>query len=112
MSLETNLIALVIFGIIGFIIDKIFDFNPYEYWGKYGTISIIISFGLAYIPTLLNPEDVANNTDRIINWFVAILPGTIIGDLAGQIISKITGDKEWFLQVQHIKEIHHILKIN
>jgi len=91
MSLETNLIFLVIFGLIGYAINKIWDFNPYEYWAKFGTISIIASLIIAYIPTIFNPQDVANNMDRITNWFVAVLPGTIIGDLAGQIVSSLTG---------------------
>lgn len=90
MSLETNLIFLVIFGLIGYVINKIWDFNPAEYWAKFGTISIVISLIIAYLPTVFNPEDVVNNINRITNWFVAILPGTIIGDLAGQIVSSLT----------------------
>jgi uncharacterized membrane protein len=93
MSLETNLIFLVIFGLTGYFINKIWDFNPAEYWAKFGTISILVSLIIAYIPTIFNPEDVVNNIDRITNWFVAILPGTIIGDLAGQIVSNITGGR-------------------
>ncbi|MBM3233598.1 hypothetical protein FJZ19_00720 [Candidatus Pacearchaeota archaeon] len=91
MGLAEFFIFLVIFGIVGYAINKIWDFNPYEYWEKFGVISIIISLVIAYLPTIFNPQDVVNNVDRIMNWFVAILPGTIIGDLAGQIISKITG---------------------
>ena len=90
MNLATNLIFLVIFGIIGFIIDKIFDFNPAEYWVKFGTASIGITLIIAYLPTIFNPEDVVNNVERLINWFVTILPGTVIGDFAGQIVSGIT----------------------
>lgn len=90
MSLETNLIFLVVFGLGGYIINKIWDFNPAEYWAKFGTLSVVISLVIAYIPTIFNPEDVVNNVNRITNWFVAILPGTIIGDLAGQIVSSIT----------------------
>ena len=93
MSLETNLIFLVIFGVAGYIINKIWDFNPAEYWAKFGTISIIVSLILAYLPTIFNPEDVVNNIDRLMNWFVAILPGTIIGDLAGEIVSSLTGGR-------------------
>ena len=90
MSLETNLVFLVIFGVAGYVINKIWDFNPYEYWTRFGTISIIASLVIAYLPTIFHPEDVVNNVDRIMNWFVAVLPGTIIGDLAGQIVSSLT----------------------
>ncbi len=91
MSLKTNLIFLVIFGIVGFIINKIWDFNPTEYWAKFGTASIGISLLLTYLPAVFNPEDVVGNIDKLMNWFVAVLPGTIIGDLAGQIVSSLTG---------------------
>lgn len=90
MSLETNLVFLVIFGVAGYVINKIWDFNPYEYWVKFGAISIGVSLLLAYLPTVFNPEDVVNNVNRLMNWFVAVLPGTIIGDLAGQIVSGFT----------------------
>lgn len=93
MSLETNLIFLVIFGVAGFLIDKMFDFNPTEYWAKFGSISLGVSLILAYLPAVFNPEDVVGNIDRLMNWFVAMLPGTVIGDLAGQIVAKITGGR-------------------
>jgi len=90
MSLETNLIFLVIFGIAGYVINKIWDFNPYEYWEKFGAISIVVSLIIAYLPAIFNPDDVVNNVNRITNWFVAILPGTIIGDFVGQVVSNLT----------------------
>lgn len=93
MSLASNLIFLVIFGVLGYFIEKFYDFNPAEYWAKFGTISVIISLIIAYLPAIFNPEDVVNNVSRIVNWFVAVLPGTIIGDLAGQVVSSLTGEK-------------------
>jgi len=93
MSLETNLIFLVVFGAAGYVINKIWDFNPAEYWVKFGTASIGISLLLAYLPAVFNPEDVVGNVDRLMNWFVNILPGTIIGDLAGEIVSSLTGGR-------------------
>lgn len=93
MSLETNLVFLVIFGLIGYVVQKIWDFNPYTYYERFGVISVVLSLIIAYLPVIFNPEDVVNNTNRIVNWFVAILPGTIIGDIAGQIIYKLTGEK-------------------
>ncbi len=90
MSLETNLVFLVIFGLIGYVIQKIWDFNPHTYYERFGVISVVLSLIIAYLPVIFNPEDVVNNTNRIVNWFVAILPGTIIGDIAGQIVHKLT----------------------
>lgn len=91
MSLETNLIFLIIFGVAGYIISKIWDFNPYEYWTKFGTISVGVSLLLAYLPAVFNPDDVVGNIERLMNWFVAIFPGVIIGDFAGQAVSSLTG---------------------
>ena len=91
MSLESNLIFLIIFGIIGFFVEKFFDFNPAEYWAKFGSASLGISLIIIYLPIIFNPSDLNGNIDRLMNWFVNVLPGVIIGDLAGQIVSKITG---------------------
>lgn len=93
MSLETNFIFLLIFGFSGFVIDKIFNFNPAEYWEKFGTISIILSLVIAYLPAVFNPEDVVGNVERLTNWLVAVLPGTIMGDFAGQVVSNLTGKR-------------------
>ena len=93
MNLITNLIFLVIFGVIGYILNRIFDFNPYDYWTKFGAISLILSLLLAYIPVIFNPMDVVGNIERLMKWFVDILPGTIIGDIAGPIVSNLTGGR-------------------
>jgi len=93
MSLGTNLIFLVIFGCSGYIINKIFEFNPYEYWEKFGSASLAISLLLAYLPAVFNPNDIVGNVDRLMSWFITILPGTIIGDVAGQIVSNLTGER-------------------
>lgn len=93
MSLETNLIFLVIFGLVGFAIDKFFNFNPAEYWAKFGSISIIFSLIIVYLPAVFNPKDLAGNIERLMNWFVAVLPGVIIGDLAGQVVASLTGGR-------------------
>ena len=93
MNLEMNLLFLLVFGLAGFIVQRIWDFNPYTYWERFGTASLGISLLIVYLPAIFNPQDVVNNIDRLMNWFVAVLPGTIIGDLAGQIISSLTGEK-------------------
>lgn len=90
MSLASNLVFLIIFGIAGYVIEKIYDFDPAEYWAKFGAASIAISLLIAYIPALFNMQDVANNVLRITTWYVNVLPGVVIGDLAGQIVSAVT----------------------
>jgi hypothetical protein len=90
MSLETNFIFLVIFGLIGYLVQKIWDFNPYKYYEWFGTISIVASLIIVYLPAVFNPEDVVNNVNRLMNWFVAVLPGTIIGDVAGKFVYDLT----------------------
>jgi hypothetical protein len=94
MSLETNFIFLVVFGVIGFMIEKFYNFNPAEYWAKFGSASIGISLLIVFLPAIFNPEDFVNNTERLTNWFVAILPSVIIGDLAGQFVFKLTGARK------------------
>ncbi|HLC31064.1 MAG TPA: hypothetical protein VJK51_00185 [Candidatus Nanoarchaeia archaeon] len=94
MSLETNFIFLVIFGLVGWAIERVYDFDPVEYWVKFGSISVLVSLFIAYIPAIYNPNDVVNNIDRIANWFMEALPGTIIGDLAGLVVSKMTGGRD------------------
>ncbi len=93
MSLETNLIFLILFGLIGFVTEKIFGWNPYKIYSDVGTL--IIASGIIFImlPAVFNPEDINGNMDRIIFWFTGILPGAIIGDIAGSFISAITGEK-------------------
>ncbi len=93
MSLETNFIFLVIFGLVSFVINKIFDFDPVEYWVKFGIASIGISLLIVYLPVIFNSKDVVENIGRLTNWFVAVLPGVIVGDLAGQFVSNLTGGR-------------------
>lgn len=94
MNLETNLIFLIVFGILGYIVQKIWNFNPYHYYERFGAISLIVTLVIAYLPAVFNPQDVGTNLDRLINWFITILPGTIVGDIAGQIVYSITGERD------------------
>ena len=48
---------------------------------------------IVYLPAIFNPADVVGISERLTNWFVAVLPGTIMGDLAGQIVAKLTGGR-------------------
>jgi hypothetical protein len=94
MNIATNIIFVVIFGIIGFIVKQIWDFDPYEYWTRFGTASIGISLLIVYLPAVFNPSDGVNNIMRLMNWFVAVLPGVIAGDFAGQVLVGIFGGRK------------------
>jgi len=94
MELATLLIVLIIFGLISFVIERIWGVNPYKVFSAVGMITIV--FFMIYImwPVLTNSTDI-NSTlisiDRLTNWFVNFLPGAIIGDVVGIILSKLSG---------------------
>jgi hypothetical protein len=89
MSLISNFIFLILFGLLGFFVEKIWKINPFKYWTLFGTITVLGSLFLVYVPVIFNPDDIANNIDRLTMWLVNILPGVIFGDLAGQIVSRV-----------------------
>lgn len=91
MGLETLFIFLVIFGIIGFITEKIWGLNPYKIYSDIGALVLVTGIMFVMFPTIANPEDINGNVDRVVLWFTNVLPGALIGDIAGSIISKITG---------------------
>jgi hypothetical protein len=94
MDLGTFLIFLIIFGIIGFITEKIWGINPYKIYTDIGVLILVIVIIFMFFPIIFNPQDINGNTQRIVVFFVKILPGAIIGDVAGSVISKITGNKK------------------
>lgn len=91
MDLATNFIFLVIFGVIGFITEKIWGFDPYKWYSDLGAVILSSGIFLLILPIVLNPTDVSGNTNRVVLWFTNVLPGTLIGDVAGSFISAITG---------------------
>jgi uncharacterized membrane protein len=84
-------IFLIIFGVVGFVTGKIWGINPYKIFTDIGAFVTIGGLFFILLPVIFNPEDVVGNTDRVINYFVKILPGAVIGDLAGTTIASITG---------------------
>jgi len=94
MELGTLFIFLVIFGIVGFITEKIWGLNPYKIYSDIGALILITGVLFIMLPTILNPEDIDGNINRVVLWFTNILPGAIIGDIAGTIIAAITGGKK------------------
>lgn len=93
MDAGTNLIFLIIFGIIGFIISKIWDINPYRIFSDLLAGIFVISLMLLLLPVILNPSSSLDYIPLVINLFVNNLPGMVIGDIAGSIIASITGEK-------------------
>ena len=91
MDLGTNLIFLVIFGIFGFVISKIWDVNPYRIFSDIVAAVIIIMLVIAMLPAIFNPENALDAIPNVVDVFANSLPGIIIGDVAGSIIGTITG---------------------
>jgi len=93
MELGTFFIFLVIFGIIGFITEKIWGLNPYKIYTDIGALILITGVLFVMLPAVFNPEDINGNIDRVVNFFVKILPGAVIGDAAGSFIAEIAGGR-------------------
>jgi hypothetical protein len=93
MDMATNLIFLVIFGLIGFVISKIWGINPYRIFSDIGTVVIMVPLMFFVINASLNPENALNLIEPMVDFFVNNLPGIMIGDIAGSLIAEITGEK-------------------
>lgn len=92
MSLESNLIFLVIFGVSGFVISKFYGINPYRIFTDLGEAFFVILLFIIFLPAISNPENALETIPKILDLFVSNLPGIIIGDAAGSIIAAITGE--------------------
>ena len=90
MDLVTNLFFLILFGIIGFITDKIYGINPDKIYLDIGSMIFIL---LLYFLIPKETTDLNQSIDNIKNifiFFTAALPGMVIGDLAGTVVSRLT----------------------
>ena len=90
MDLGTNLIFLVVFGLVGFGISKIWGINPYRIFSDLMAAFIIILIIIAMFPAILEPEKAIETIPNMIDVFANNLPGIIIGDIAGTIIGGLT----------------------
>jgi hypothetical protein len=90
MDLGTNLIFLVIFGLFGFLISKIWGINPYRIFSDLVVAVILILMLIAMWPAIIAPEKAIETIPNVIEVFANNLPGILIGDLAGSIISALT----------------------
>ena len=93
MDLGSFLIFLIIFGVIGFIIEKIWGWNPYTIYSHIG--AIILASGIIFImlPAVFNPQDVEGNMNQVVAFFTNVLPGEVVGEAAGGIIAELTGGR-------------------
>ena len=96
MELGTLLFVLIIFGLISFVIEKIWGVNPYQVYVAIGIVTVVFSMLYIMWPVMNSTGDINALTlsiDRLTKWLVNFLPGAIIGDIAGVFISKLTGGK-------------------
>ncbi|MCD6483512.1 MAG: hypothetical protein J7L47_00210 [Candidatus Odinarchaeota archaeon] len=91
MDLETQLIIFVIFGIVGFIMDKLIGINPYRIVSDISATLFILTL-IFYIKPVSDSQLAIKNLENLITFFVDSLPSMIIGDIAGTIVSRITGE--------------------
>ena len=92
MDFGTNLIFLIIFGIFGFVISKIWDVNPYRIFSDITAGAIIILFVIAMWPAIVEPEKATESISNLVDVLANNFPGIILGDIAGTIVASITGD--------------------
>ena len=90
MDLGTTFILLIIFGIIGFITEKIWGINPAKIYSDIVAIVVILVL-VSFIPTgTTDLNQSLDNIENLVTFFADALPGIIIGDLAGTFVSKLT----------------------
>ena len=66
MDLGTNLIFLIVFGLVGFGISKIWGVNPYRIFSDIIAAVIIISLIIAMFPAILEPEKAIEDVNKAI----------------------------------------------
>lgn len=94
MVLENFFIFLVIFGIIGYFVEKLWDVNPYKIYSHFGSVILIGVILFLFFPILSNPENINSNVERITDFFVNFFPGAVVGEAAGAIVSEVTGGSQ------------------
>lgn len=90
IDLGIALIALIIFGVFGFIISKIWGINPYRIFSDISAAVIVVAMIVIVFPSIQDPNKALDAIPALINYFGAAFPGIIIGDIAGSFIGAIT----------------------
>jgi len=93
MDLGYFFLFLVIFGVIGFVIEKIWGWNPYTVYSHIGAIILVSGIIFIMLPVIFNPEDINGNINRVTTFFVNVLPGEIVGEVAGAFLAELTGGR-------------------
>jgi hypothetical protein len=93
MDLAGQFIFGIIFGIAGYIIGKIWGFNPATIAGDIGTIAVMVPLIVIIMRVSINPQEGILAIQDLINWFVKYWPGMIIGEVAGNVVGAVTGEK-------------------
>ena len=93
MDLASQLILLIIFGIIGFITEKLIGLNLYRIISDLGTAILVLALVFFVYPLSPDPNIIAKKLEIMITFFVESLPSFVIGDIAGTFVSVITGEK-------------------
>jgi hypothetical protein len=87
MDLSSQLLFIIIFGVIGYLTSFLIGFNIYKIVSDVGAILFMVPI----IIILINPNNTQNSLS-LLNFIIANLPMIIIGDIAGTIIAAITGE--------------------
>ena len=90
MGLETNLIFLVVFGFVGYSTEKIWGVNPAKIFSDICAMILILMAAFFVLPVVFNPNNVLSVLERLPKFLENVLPGAIVGDVAGTIVSRIT----------------------
>jgi len=93
MDYGVQLVLLVIFGFVGFVMGKIVGINPYRIFSDLVAVIFVIALISFVLPVITNPDIAPTNLENMIKFFVRYLPIIIIGDAAGTILSMITGER-------------------
>ena len=93
MDLVINFIFLIIFGLVGFATNKVFGLNPYKLFSDISAILLILVMMLFAFPVIINPDNSLTVIENLSKFLVDVLPGAIIGDLAGSFVAAVTGEK-------------------
>ena len=94
MDYGTLLLVLIVFGVVSFIIEKLSGFNPYMAYVLLGLANLVLSLLYIVWPVLTDQSNIGSlitSFDRLGKWLINFLPGAIVGNVAGIIIAKITG---------------------
>ena len=89
MDLGMQLILGIIFGIIGFLTDKIWGI-PYKIFSDIGAAIFIVSLMFFVSPVVVNPSPnvAAKSIEKLVKFFVESLPSIVVGDIVGTAVSE------------------------